>query len=214
MCTESGAGSLLCTVVNTYVALFRGINILGRNKLPMAELRIVLEATGCTGVQTYIQSGNAIFRKADVDTNQLCKELTAAVHKSHGFAPRVVVRTLAEIERAAAANPFSEADTHPQSVHLFFLADRAKTPDLKGIEAIRARSEQFLLKGKVFYLYTPDGFGPSKLAGRAEKLLGVDATARNWRTVKTLIAMGKAFPAYALSSPRERLPRRRDRRLS
>jgi uncharacterized protein (DUF1697 family) len=175
----------------TYIALFRGINVTGNNMLPMPALRTLLEDHGCANVQTYIQSGNAIFRSSLSDTARLEKRLGAAIAKSHGFEPRVLVLTRQEIEKAARANPFPEAVENPKSVHLFFLAEKPGKPDLQGLEAVKAGRERFALKGRVFYLHTPDGFGTSKLAGRAERLLGVAATARNWRTVTTLVEMAK-----------------------
>jgi len=117
--------------------------------------------------------------------------VTAAVAKARGFAPRLLVLSRTELERAAAGNPFPEADDHPQSVHLFFLAEPATAADLNAMNALKAASERFVLKGRVLYLHTPDGFGSSKLAARAERLLGVDATARNWRTVTTLVEMAR-----------------------
>jgi uncharacterized protein (DUF1697 family) len=78
-------------------------------------------------------------------------------------------------------------------VHLFFLAKSPKKPDTRGLDALRTATERFELKDRVFYLHTPDGFGKSKLAARAERLLGVDATARNWRTVTALIEMAKSY---------------------
>jgi uncharacterized protein (DUF1697 family) len=177
--------------MKTYIALLRGINVGGRNILPMNELRLTLEETGCSDVHTYIQSGNVVFRSAVADAAQLSTQLTTSVSRRHGFEPRVLVRTLAELERAAAGNPFPEADNNPKAVHLFFLAKPAKKPDLRSLRAIKTDTERFVLKGRVFYLHTPNGFGTSKLAERAERLLGVDATARNWRTVKTLLAMAK-----------------------
>jgi uncharacterized protein (DUF1697 family) len=177
--------------MTTYIALFRGINVTGNNMLPMPALRALLEENGCGSVQTYIQSGNAIFRSAMSDTARLEKRLAAAVAKSHGFEPRVLVLTREQIEKAAKGNPFPEAIENPKSVHLFFLAETPAKPDLKGLEAIKAGRERFALKGRVFYLHTPDGFGTSKLAGRAERLLGVAATARNWRTVATLVGMAR-----------------------
>jgi uncharacterized protein (DUF1697 family) len=176
----------------TYVALFRGINIVRNNRLPMPALKRLLEQNGCVDVQTYIQSGNVIFRSAASDVSRLAKQLTAAVSKSHGFEPHVLVLTPREIASAVAGNPFPEADDNPPSVHLFFLAERPQKPDLKSMEAIKTSTERFALKGKVFYLHTPDGFGRSKLATRAERLLGVDATARNWRTATTLLEMIRA----------------------
>ena len=180
--------------MNTYITLFRGINVLGTHLLPMRELKLVLEKNGCVDVQTYIQSGNAIFRSSVSDAARVAKRLTAAVSKSHGFEPRVLVLTPGEIESAAAGNPFPEASENPKSLHLFFLAGPPKKADLQSIEALKASTERFALKGRIFYLHTPDGFGTSKLAARAERLLGVEATARNWRTVTTLLEMVKAAP--------------------
>jgi uncharacterized protein (DUF1697 family) len=178
--------------MNTYVALFRGINVGGSHMLPMKDLEQLLEKNGCVDVQTYIQSGNVIFQSAMSDAGRLTKQITAAVSDSRGFEPLMLVLTRGELESAAAANPFPEADGSPTSVHLFFLAERPTKPDLQSLEALKAKSERFVLKGKVLYLHTPDGFGRSKLAARAERLLGVDATARNWRTVTALLKMASA----------------------
>jgi uncharacterized protein (DUF1697 family) len=178
--------------MKTYIALFRGINVGGSHLLPMKELSLVLEKNGCTDVQTYIQSGNVIFRSPISDAAHLARRLTGVVSRSHGFGPWVLVLTPSELERAAAGNPFPQADENPKSLHLFFLAEQPKAPDLKSLHSLKARTEDFALKDRIFYLYTPDGFGRSKLAARAERLLGVDSTARNWRTVTTLLEMVKA----------------------
>ena len=172
-----------------YVALLRGINVGGNNMLPMKELKELLEKEACSEVRTYIQSGNVIFRCAMTDTARLEKRLAAAVSKSHGFEPRVLVLTHGEIESAAKSNPFPEAVEDPKRLHLFFLTGTPEKPDLKTLEALKTKSERFALNGRIFYLHTPDGFGTSKLAVRAERLLGVEATARNWRTVTTLLEM-------------------------
>jgi uncharacterized protein (DUF1697 family) len=180
--------------VNTYIALFRGINIGGNHLLPMKDLKLILENNGCADVRTYIQSGNVIFCSAMSDAARLAKRLGAAVSKGHGFEPRVLVLTRAELENAAAGNPFPKASEDPKSLHLFFLTKPPQKPDLRACEALKAKTERFELKGNVFYLHTPDGFGTSKLAGRAERLLGVEATARNWRTVTTLLEMVTTSP--------------------
>jgi uncharacterized protein (DUF1697 family) len=178
--------------MKTYITLFRGINLVGRNRLPMKELKLLLEKNGCVDVQTYIQSGNAILRSAVSDVSRLEKRLAAAVLKSHGFEPRVLVLTRSELETAAANNPFPEAHADPKSVHVFFLSERPKKPDLPALEALKTKTERFALKGRAFYLHTPDGFGISKLAERVERFLGVAATARNWRTVTMLLDLSGA----------------------
>jgi uncharacterized protein (DUF1697 family) len=164
----------------------------GNRKLPMKDLKALLEKNGCADVRTYVQSGNAIVRCPKASTGTLAKRLGAAISKSHGFEPQVFVLTRGELEQAAAANPFPQADERPQTLHLFFLSEAPKKPNLAPLDAIKTKSEAFALKGKVLYVYTPDGFGISRLGGQAEKLLGVDATARNWRTVKTLLEMSKS----------------------
>ena len=179
--------------MKTYIALFRGINVLGRNLLPMKALKMLCEKNGCVDVRTYIQSGNVIFRSGLSDVSRIAKRLTGSVSKSHGFEPRVVVLTLGEIENAADGNPFPEAAKDPKSLHVFFLAEVPRNADLRSFESLKT-TERFHLKGRTLYLHTPDGFGRSKLASRAEKLLGVHATARNWRTVTTLRELAKSLP--------------------
>jgi uncharacterized protein (DUF1697 family) len=175
--------------VTTYIALLRGINVGGNTRLPMNELKALFETCGCADVQTYIQSGNVVLRAATADPVRLARQLAAAISTKYHFAPAVLMLTRRELERAAAQNPFTEAEPDPKSLHVFFLEQRPKKPDLKGMELLKSPTERFILKGTAFYLHAPDGIGRSKLAARAERLLGVAATARNWRTVTTLLEM-------------------------
>ena len=175
----------------TYIALIRGVNVTGNNMLPMKSLTALLEKMGCTGVRTYLQSGNAVFQSAASDRARLCQTLTKSIEKAHGFAPRVMLITGPELGRAMRANPFHQALENHKVLHLFFLDAKPAKADLKTIAALAANGEEFTLKGQVFYLYTPNGFGVSKLAAKAERLLGVAATARNWRTVTSLFEMTK-----------------------
>jgi uncharacterized protein (DUF1697 family) len=93
--------------------------------------------------------------------------------------------------RAAAGNPFRKAESSPKTLHLFFLAASPGAPDLQSLTRLKSSNEAFELRGKVFYLHTPDGFAASKLRARVERCVGVDATARNWRTVSKLIEMAR-----------------------
>ncbi len=169
--------------MTTLIALLRGINIIGNNKLPMKELAALLTGMGLRGVQTYIQSGNVVFQTNAKSKATLAAKISATIEVQHGFAPQVLLLDAAELHTAMAGNPYPEAVSAPRTLHLFFLAEAPQHPDLKALEAIRSGGERFKLEGKVFYLHTPDGFGPSKLAARVEKSLGVAATARNWSTV-------------------------------
>src|ERR671917_2625607 len=175
--------------MKTYIALFRGINVGGNNVLPMKELVALLENLGSQNVKTYIQSGNAVFQNEEEDASLLSNRIRAAIKNSHGFEPQVLLLEPEEIEKAVESNPFPEAESEPKTLHAHFLASTPKNPDLDALESIKSERERFVLKDGVFYLYAPDGTGRSKLAANAEKLLGVSATDRNWRTVRKLMEM-------------------------
>lgn len=171
--------------MKTYLALFRGINVGGNNKLPMKELVAVLEELGLKNVRTYIQSGNVVFDGKGEPT-ALATKMGAAIKKSRGFEPKVLVLDAARLEQAIKANPFPEGEAEGNTLHFNFLEIAPTKPDLAGIEKIKAASERYKLVGDVFYLHAPEGIGRSKLALSMEKLLGVPMTGRNWNTVKKL----------------------------
>ena len=167
--------------MKTFIALFRGINVGGKNSLPMKELISLLEDLGCRSVKTYIQSGNAVFKSKEKDASRLSNKIRIEIKKRRGFEPYVLLLGLGEMEKAIAGNPFPE--TEPKSLHIGFLASTPANPDLKALKGLKKKSERFFLRDKVFYLYAPEGVGRSKLAASSEKLLGVSMTDRNWRTV-------------------------------
>jgi uncharacterized protein (DUF1697 family) len=175
--------------MKTYIALFRGINVGGNNVLPMQELVAQLESIGLQNVRTYIQSGNVVFQSEEKNASLLSNNIRAAIKKSHGFEPQVVLLELEEMEKAVGSNPFPEAEYEPKTLHLLFLASVPKNPDYDALESIKSDRERFALKDGIFYLHAPDGIGRSKLAANAEKLLGVWVTGRNWRTVCKIMEM-------------------------
>lgn len=175
--------------MKNHIALFRGINVGGNHILPMQELREVLENLGLKNVQTYIQSGNVVFDSDEEDLRALSESISKAVSKSHGFEPNVMILSREEFQQAMRQNPFPEAEADPKTLHLSFLKAQPEDPDLAWMESVKAEREEFELKGRVFYLHAPDGIGRSKLAAKAEKLLGVPGTARNWRTVSKIAEM-------------------------
>jgi len=177
--------------MKTYIAFFRGINVGGHNILPMKELVALLEKLGSHNVKTYIQSGNAVFRHEVGNTSKLSDRIRAAIKESYGFEPQIFLLDLVEMEQAMASNPFPEAESEPKTLHLYFLASIPENPDLKALDSLKRDDERYSLNDMVFYLHAPHGIGRSKVAGQAEKLLGVAATARNWRTVYKIMAMAE-----------------------
>ena len=173
----------------TWIALLRGVGG-GIRPLSMRDLVTALEGIGLKDVRTYIQSGNIVFSGAK-PAARLAIEIEGCIEKKFGFHSKTFVLSVPELRRAAAGNPFPQADEKPQSLHLFFLAKPAKAAQLAAMSELKAKSEQFVLTNKVLYFYAPEGFGTSKLAAKAGRLLGVDTTARNWRTVGKLLEMTK-----------------------
>lgn len=169
--------------MNTYVALFRGVNVGGNSSLPMKELVVLLEDIGAKNVRTYIQSGNAVFQSVEMNLSHFSKQLASEIKKRHGFEPHVLLLGLEAIHQAITNNPFPEAEVDPSNLHLGFLASTPRNPNLEKLNSLKKASERFHLDGGVFYLYAPEGVGRSKLAASTEKLLGVPMTDRNWRTV-------------------------------
>jgi len=173
------------------IVLLRGINVGGKNRLPMKELVSLLGDLGARNVRTYIQSGQAVFESGEEAPADLAASIREGIAERHGFEPHVLVLETQNLERAIAANPFPEADDDPKSVHLGFLDSVPDQPDIEGLDALKKASERFRLDGRVFYLHAPEGVGRSKLAAKAERLLGVPMTDRNWRTVRRLQEMAR-----------------------
>jgi uncharacterized protein (DUF1697 family) len=176
-----------------YIALFRGVNVGGKNTLPMKELASILADLGALNVKTYIQSGNAVFMSSEKDALRFSNKISLEIKKRRGFEPRVMLLELEEIERAMKKNPFPEAEADPKVLHVSFLASEPVKPNLKALESLKIESERFQLIDKVFYLHAPEGIGRSKLAANTERLLGVPMTDRNWRTVCKIREMAQAL---------------------
>ena len=181
----------------SHVALLRGINVGGRNKIPMADLREVVTSLGHTGVTTYIQSGNVLFSTAETDTAKLAAALESAIAERFGIWASVVVLSRGELAAMLAGNPYPD-EPNPRLVHVVFL-NGEPPPDL--LERIKAAPSTVAGKGSrdtvtatgpALYLHTPDGFGTSELAQvllRTAGQAGTAATARNWATATKLLSL-------------------------
>jgi len=176
--------------MNTYIALFRGINVGGKNILPMKSLVALFENCGARKVRSYIQSGNVVFQSAESDTSILAKQLAAEIKAQHGFESHIIIIELDTLHKAIQLNPFPEAEVDPSNLYLGFLALTPKSPKLEKLNSLKKESERFHLSDSVFYLHAPEGIGRSKLAASSEKLLGVPMTNRNWNTVCKIFELG------------------------
>lgn len=167
-----------------YVVLVRGINVGSNRTLPMATLRSLCEAAGCTNVTTYIQSGNVVL-DADRSQADLGQQLESLIEGEVGFRPAVVVRRSSDLVTALDRYPFEDAA--PEHRHVGFLAGptgpEARLPDTAAF-----LPERYAVDGAHLYLHLPLGVGRSPLLKKHdfERLLGVPITLRNWRTVTRL----------------------------
>ena len=160
--------------MNTYIALFRGINVGGKHILPMKGLLNILNDMECEEVRTYIQSGNVVFQNIQNKPIKMAEEISRKIFDNYGFKPKVFLLNQAELREAVNNNPFET--TNGKALHFFFLTSHPESPDLEQLAAIKSESEEFKLIGKIFYLYAPDGIGRSILAAKAEQCLGVQGT--------------------------------------
>ena len=103
--------------VNTCIALFRGINVGGKNALPMKQLVAILHTLGAQSVQTYIQSGNAVFQNNDSDCTRLATRLTSAIQQGLGFESQALVFGRDTLAKAISDNPYPEVAAGVGSVH-------------------------------------------------------------------------------------------------
>lgn len=171
-----------------YVAMLRGINVGGKKKVPMKELRDLVTAAGCEQVVTYIQTGNAIFTSSAAAT-EVATDLEARIKKVFGFEVVVVVRTAAQLEAVLKANPFGGGVEGTKLV-VAFLRDKPKPNALKGIDASIYEPERFKLKGSELYLHLPNGQGQMKLKySMFDKVLATPSTVRNWNTVTKVVEL-------------------------
>jgi len=171
--------------VGTSVALLRGINVGGANRLPMKVLTSIAGGLGWQDLRTYLASGNLLFRSQG-QPKALSEALHAAIAQDTGLDVRVLVLPGQVLLEALSACPWTpEDDRH---VHLFFLFAPAN-PKADRIAALQAADEELKIAGEVAYLHAPSGIGRSKLAAQLPNLLGCDATARNLRTVRSLAEM-------------------------
>ena len=183
----------------THVALLRGINVGGRTRVAMADLREVVSGLGHDDVATYVQSGNVVFSAQEQDTTALAAELERAIAERLDVEPAVVVLSRDELAAVVAANPFPD-ETDFKRLHAVFSAGDPGREDKGAVAAAEERArakgsrDEARFAGGTLFLHTPDGMGRSVLAAElthtgGAMAAGARSTARNWATVTKLLAL-------------------------
>jgi uncharacterized protein (DUF1697 family) len=167
--------------VNTYIVLIRGINVGGKNLVPMKELVAVLDESNYQNIKTYIQSGNIVLQSQNKP-----EDITSIVQDRFGFEPVVYVLEESEFNVTVINSPYRSPNG--KDIHFYFCKDKPKIDTVK-LEKYKSETEEYFLVGQVFYLFAPDGIGRSKLVANMESCLGVQATGRNLNTIDKLQQM-------------------------
>ncbi len=172
--------------MHRYALLLRGVNVGRKNALPMAELRSLLEKSGCTNVQTYVQSGNAVFGTG-LRTAQLTRVIEAALERYMGRPIATTLRTHAQLTAIVDANPFADVATNPAHLCVTFLSVAPTKSEVTALYVSNFEPELFHISGQEIYTWHPNGQGQSALAAAIGKLrLRGAVTTRNWNTLLRL----------------------------
>jgi uncharacterized protein (DUF1697 family) len=176
-------------LLDRFIVLLRGINLGPHKRIAMPALREALCEAGFEGVRTYVQSGNVVLG-SDAPPEGLGGEVERVIAECFGLDVDVVVRTRDELAAVVALNPLGDVAVNPKRYQVTFLASRLPPEVAASLESLRVDPERLVIAGRELYTWHPDGVARSKLWARtADRRLGVVATARNWTTVTTLLAM-------------------------
>jgi uncharacterized protein (DUF1697 family) len=179
--------------MSVVICMFRGVN-LGKRRMKMDALRAMCESLGLEGAQTYVQSGNVVFRTKERNLAKLTKRIEEAIESTFGFQSDTVLRTPAEMRDAIGRNPFAgRSGIVPGKLQVVFLTAEPSAEARKKIAEIKADPEEAVLSGREIFIYYPNGMARPKLNfSQIDRQLKGSWTGRNWNTVTTLLEMAEA----------------------
>jgi uncharacterized protein (DUF1697 family) len=173
-----------------HVALLRGINVGGKNKLPMKDLAAMCVEAGCGDVCTYIQSGNVVFTAPAAALKKVPQAISQKIAARFGHRVPVVVRSHEQLAGVIRNNPFLRAGEEEKTLYVAFLADLPSAEAVARLDPNRSAGDRFAVTGQEIYMHLPNGLGNSKLTNAwMDSKLSTISTARNWATVLKLYEM-------------------------
>ena len=175
-----------------YISILRGINVGGKRKILMADLKKMYEGMEFERVQTYIQSGNVFFTTSKkVSKGELEQQLEKQIEKTFGYDVPVIVKTREELGRAIQINPFlKEADFEEEKLYVIFLQKKPLEEHLNTLKEIPVSADRFVVEEEFIFIYYAEKISNSKLTNNYfEKKLKVIATTRNWKTMVKLMLL-------------------------
>jgi len=179
------------------ISMLRGVNVGAHNRIKMDALRSLYASLKLEDPQTYVQSGNVIFRAKEKPTPQLARKIQAAIEKTFKIKPEIILRTADDFRAALAINPFAQRkDVEPGKLLITFLADAPSPEAQSKLDAFKSLPEELHLLGRELYIYFPNGAGKSKLPwAQVEKFLKVPGTARNLNSVMKMLEIADGMEA-------------------
>lgn len=182
-----------------YIALLRGINVGGKARVAMKDLRGLFADMGFESVQTYLQSGNVAFGAPDgLAPAEVAGGIEKRIESDLGVSVTVLLRTADSLARTLAASPYLDREDDPSKLHVTFLAEAPAAERARRLEVPAGETAEFTLVGDEVHLHVPGGYGRTKLNNAfIERRLGIPATTRNWKTVRALHELA----ARAVSGP-------------
>ncbi len=171
-----------------HVALLRGINVGGKNKLPMRILASLFEAAGCADVTTYIQSGNVVFRAGQELTRDIPARIQATIEGELGLNVPVLTRSADELRSVLDRHPFVATGADTSRLYVGFLANEPGPERVATLDPGRSPPDEFAVLGREVYLRLPNGAARTKLTNAYfDRRLGTTCTVRNHRTLLALL---------------------------
>jgi len=179
------------------ISLLRGVNVGGHHMIKMDALRTLYESLGLRGAQTYLQSGNVVFKTQERDLVRLSKKIEDGIERTFGFRPAVIVRTPSELRSVIARNPFAKRrGIEPNRLLVTFLAGVPSPEARDKALNLKTDPEELRLDGRAFYIYFPSGMARPKVSWVSiEKMLQTPGTGRNWNTVTKLLEIAEKLEA-------------------
>jgi uncharacterized protein (DUF1697 family) len=179
------------------ISLLRGVNVGGHNTIKMEELRGLYESLGLRHAQTYVQSGNVVFRTDARDFTRLSKRIADAIEQKFAFRPGVILRTADDLRAVIAVNPFaSRRDLDPSRLLVQFLASEPPLNVRERVLRLESEPEEWRMAGRELYIYYPNGMARPKVPwASVERILQTPCTSRNWNTVRKLLEMAENLDA-------------------
>ncbi len=173
----------------THLALFRGINVGGKNIIPMSSLSEMFERCGCEDVRTFIQSGNVYFKADKAVATDLPDLILKHTLKKFNYAVPVILRTTAQLAKVIANNPYP-SDSDIDRLNVFFLASKPSATDKRSLDPLRSPNDTYIVNGQEIYACLGKGMANTKLTSAYfDSKLHTICTARNWRTTTRLLEL-------------------------